>query len=332
MPESLPPLSLAWAITAIAAIAAVLAWLVQWRQASNLRRLHRSERLYRLLFERSKDVLAVSTADGKLVDINPAGVELYGYDSKQQMLELDLEDLYADPGERRRILKELEARGFVRGFETRHKTRSGEVVIVQATTAVVRDDHGRIEYLLAVLRDVTEQRRAEERLLHLARFDSLTGLPNRHTFLDQVSNAIARVGRFGHRMAVLLFDLDELKSATDTHGHEVGDALLLAFARRLQRNVRKVDTLARIGVLRFAVLKSDFVDRQAAVKLAERLIANLDRPFRVMGHEIRVPIAVGIALYPPGDGEPEQLLDRADQALGDAKSQGPGSYACDGGE
>lgn len=330
MPESLPPLSIAWTIAAVAVVAAALAWLVLWRQAANLRRLHRSERLYRLLFERSKDVLAVSTADGKLIDINPAGVELYGYDSKSQMLDLDLENLYADPGERRRVLAELEARGFVRGFETRHKTRSGEVVIVQATTAIVRDDDGKIEYLLAVMRDVTEQKRAEERLIHLARFDSLTGLPNRHTFLDQVGNAIARVGRFGHRMAVMLFDLDELKAASDAHGHEVGDALLLAFARRLKKSIRKVDTLARIGVLRFAVLKSDFLAPQDAGKLSQRLIADVERPFRVPGHEIKVPISIGIALYPPGDGEPEQLLDRADRALAEARSQGPGSYVCDG--
>jgi diguanylate cyclase (GGDEF)-like protein/PAS domain S-box-containing protein len=329
MTESMPPGSLAWMIAALAAAAAFLAWLACRRRTAAIEALHRRERLYHLLFERSKDVLAVSTAEGRLVDINPAGVELYGYDSKEQMLELDLADLYADPGERRRVLEELEDRGFVRGYETRHKTRSGEVLILQATTATLRDDEGRVEYLLAVLRDVTEQKRAEERLIHLARFDSLTGLPNRHTFLDQVGNAVARVGRFGHRMAVLLFDLDELRAVSETHGHQVGDAFLLAFARRLAGNIRKVDTLARVGVLRFAVLKSDFIDRQDAVKLAQRLMADAEKSFRVTGHQIRAPIAIGIALYPPGGGEPEQLLDRADRALRAARRQGPGNYAFD---
>jgi diguanylate cyclase (GGDEF)-like protein/PAS domain S-box-containing protein len=329
MTETMLPESLAWAIAVLAVAAAAVAWLICRRRTAALHVLHRRERLYRLLFERSKDVLAVSTADGKLVDINPAGVELYGYDSREQMLELDLQHLYADPDERRRVLAELEQRGFVRGYETRHKSRSGEVLILQATTATVRDDQGRIEYLLAVLRDVTEHKRAEERLIHLARFDSLTGLPNRHTFLDQVGNAVARVGRFGHRLAVLVFDLDEHKTFCDAHGPQAGEALLQAFARRLAGNVRKVDTLARFGELRFAVLKSDFIDRQDAVKLAERLIADCGRPLRVAGRQARTPVSIGIALYPPGEGEPEQVLDRADRALRAAKRLGPGNYSFD---
>ncbi len=273
--------------------------------------------------------MAVSTAEGRLIDINPAGVELYGYDSKEDLLALDLEDLYAHPDDRRKFLEEIEARGFVRGYETRHKTRAGRVLIVQATTVLVQDEDGKVEYLLAIVRDVTEQKQAEERLIHLARFDSLTGLPNRHSFLDHVDNAIARVGRFGHRLAIMVFDLDQLQEINDTHGHDVGEALVAAVARRLDGNIRKVDTLARFGVLRFAVLKSDFFDPQDASKLAERLIADSESPFTVMGHEIQMPISIGIALYPPGEGEADQLLDRADRAFTVAKSRGPGSYAFD---
>ena len=316
--------SVLW-IAVTAALALIATCILSLRQAAILRRLRRRERLYRLLFEQSKDVVGISTPEGKLLDINQAGVELYGYDSKEEMLSLDTRELYFEPKHREGVVEQLESLGYLRGYEVHHKTKTGELLIVQGTTSTLRDKRGNVEYQLTILRDVTEQKRAEERLVHMARFDSLTGLPNRYTFRDSLEAAVARVRRFGRRMAVMVFDLADLAQINETRGRGAGDALLVAAARRLESNVRKVDTLARLGGERFAVLKSDFVDRRDAELLARRLLDDLEKPFRVEGEEVQTSIAAGIALFPSGSGDADELLDRADQALWRAKADGPGS-------
>lgn len=139
----------------------LFAGLYERQRAEAERTEQAAEQLYRRLFEQSKDIVALSTPEGRLLDINRAGVEIFEFESKEDMLRVDLSTLYADPARRSEFLREIEEHGFVQGFEMVNQTRDGRPVILQATTSTVRGDDGHVGYMLAILRDITVQRTAE---------------------------------------------------------------------------------------------------------------------------------------------------------------------------
>lgn len=156
-------------LTAAIMLTTVLASLYEDRRSRAERRFEQSQELYRQLFEQSKDIVALTRPDGRLVDINQAGFELYGYGSRAEMLRRPISETYVDPEERRRLLDLLDRDGFVRNYESLHRTVDGDLRVVQGTTTTIRDDGGAVEYLLAILRDVTEEKKqVEEREAMLA--------------------------------------------------------------------------------------------------------------------------------------------------------------------
>jgi diguanylate cyclase (GGDEF)-like protein len=159
-------------------------------------------------------------------------------------------------------------------------------------------------------------------LLRLARRDFLTGLYNRFSFDERLEHAAAHADRYGHKLALLLVDLDDFKYVNDTYGHPVGDALLVQMARQLQSVVRKVDTLARIGGDEFAVIYSEFQEIESVTEFARRFLSVLSEPVQVEGRELRVGGSIGVTVYPEAGSRPKDLLRQADLALYKAKNLG----------
>ncbi len=178
---------------------------------------------------------------------------------------------------------------------------------------------------VATHEDITERRRAEERLVFMARHDGLTELPNRTLFHERLADAVA-LTRPGTHCAVLCLDLDGFKTVNDTLGHPVGDALLQAVAQRLCGEVRDIDTVARLGGDEFAIIQVGIESADAAAGLAERIIRLIHQPYDFDGERVVVGISLGITLA-PGDGTaPDILLKSADTALCLAKLEGRGTY------
>jgi diguanylate cyclase (GGDEF)-like protein len=180
---------------------------------------------------------------------------------------------------------------------------------------------------VAIHKDVTEQRRAEEQIQHMARHDALTDLPNRVLLREQIDEALKRVER-DEQVAVLCLDLDRFKNVNDSLGHPVGDRLLSAVAERLRRCVRTLDTVARLGGDEFAVIQVGAEQPGGAVSLARRLIEALSAPHDIDGQQIVIGTSVGIAVAPTDGHDPDQLLKHADLALYRAKGEGRGIYRC----
>jgi diguanylate cyclase (GGDEF)-like protein/PAS domain S-box-containing protein len=172
--------------------------------------------------------------------------------------------------------------------------------------------------------DITDRKVAEERLLHDAFHDPLTGLPNRALFMDRLGMAIAHAKRrLSYTFAVLFIDLDRFKNVNDSLGHSVGDELLVAVARRLESCLRPGDTVARLGGDEFTILLDEVADVEHAVQVAQRMHREMARPFRVQGHEVFVTMSLGITVGAGGDYDrPEDVLRDADTAMYGAKASG----------
>ena len=161
----------------------------------------------------------------------------------------------------------------------------------------LRREDGTPYRLAGSLTDTTDRRHAEERRLHEALHDALTGLANRTLFLERLSLAIRRFQRTEtYRIAVVLMDVDRFKVVNDTLGHALGDDLLIAVARRLEGCVRDVDTVARLGGDEWAILIEDLASDDEASRVADRIRQSLQEPLEVGGHSLFVTVSTGIAL------------------------------------
>jgi len=183
------------------------------------------------------------------------------------------------------------------------------------------------ESLRRAVRYATERKRTERRLAHMAHFDQLTGLANRVTLKDRLIRGIDRAQQRSTNLSVMFLDLDRFKQINDTLGHDAGDALLQQAASRVQDCVRKYDTVARLGGDEFAILLEDAEDTAMAEDVANRVIESLGRPFRLGSSQAVVTGSIGIAHYPDGGHNGEELLKHADMAMYEAKEAGRNLYA-----
>jgi diguanylate cyclase (GGDEF)-like protein len=178
---------------------------------------------------------------------------------------------------------------------------------------------------VATHEDITERRRAEKQIAHMARHDALTDLPNRLLLRDRLTYALAEPSR-DKRLAVLYLDLDHFKTVNDTLGHQIGDDLLRTVAARLRDCVGDADTVARVGGDEFAIIHTGIEQPNDAAMLARRICEAVKEPCELHGHAVIVDTSIGIALA-PGDGtDPTELLKNADMALYRAKADGRGTY------
>jgi diguanylate cyclase (GGDEF)-like protein/PAS domain S-box-containing protein len=187
---------------------------------------------------------------------------------------------------------------------------------VQERTAELADANMRLQ------QEIQERRQAEEQVRHLANHDPLTDLPNRRLLEDRLGLALAGAKRNGGQIAVLFIDLDYFKPINDSLGHRIGDMLLQAIAKRLRGLLREVDTVARVGGDEFVIVLPDIHTHDAAGETAQRILDAMVYPYFIEGNQLSVTPSMGISLY-PGDGiDVSELLDRADEAMYEAKQAG----------
>ena len=180
---------------------------------------------------------------------------------------------------------------------------------------------------LSIMEDITERRRAEAEIVHLARHDVLTGLANRAEFNEKLEEASKRLKRNGGPISVMMLDLDKFKAVNDTLGHPAGDQLLVEVGQRLQATLRETDVLARLGGDEFAIIQEGGPSQhEGAIALALRIINAVSKPFDLNGHQASVGTSIGIALAPEHGVEPEELLKSADLALYNAKANGRNDF------
>lgn len=189
----------------------------------------------------------------------------------------------------------------------------------------MRDAAGKITALLGITRDITSHKVAEDRINYLANFDALTGLPNRHKMDEQLDYALKLAKRDNGKLAIMFIDIDHFKDINDTLGHQVGDTVLLEFAKRIRNSLRGEDTVSRLGGDEF-ILMLPGNDASGAAQVAQNLLQVAAAPYQNGVHDLSVTASIGIALYPE-DGSTIEILSRnADTAMYLAKSDGRNAY------
>ncbi len=202
--------------------------------------------------------------------------------------------------------------------------QQGRSRVFLTSKAPLRDPAGQVVAVLTSSVDITERKEAENRLRHLAHHDSLTDLPNRFAITERLPRGRA-MGQ-DQRLALHFIDLDRFKTVNDVFGHQVGDGVLRAIARRLLGIVQQGDVVARLGGDEFAILQANLAGPADASALAEKVAEAVARPFLIEGREVVVGSSIGIAMAPQDGVSAEELLRRADLAMYQAKADGTGAY------
>jgi diguanylate cyclase (GGDEF)-like protein/PAS domain S-box-containing protein len=259
---------------------------------------------------------------GRITLINRSGEELYGI-PRREMIGKTTDELY--PKERADFIvahdnETLQSDQPVLIHDHSLVTPGNGTRLVTTKKVAIRDDGGKPQLLLTVFEDVTERRRGEQRIVHMAHYDALTDLPNRATFNETLESALNRARTVGKRFAVLSVDLDRFKEANDTYGHLVGDKLLCEVASRLKMATEGA-FIARLGGDEFILIAADDEQPAAATKLADRLLATFVDDFEVDGHRLKLGTSIGIAIYPTGGTDAKTLMINADAALYRAKAE-----------
>ncbi|MCK4722568.1 MAG: PAS domain S-box protein, partial [Dehalococcoidia bacterium] len=194
----------------------------------------------------SINAIAMADLEGKLIYVNPSFLELWGYDNDKEVLGRPAIEFWEMGEQAAVVVQALFEKGGWRGELTAQR-KNGSVFDVELSSSMVTDEYDKPFRLMASFIDITERKKAEETIKHLAYHDTLTGLPNRPLFNEILTLELARAQRNQQQVAVMLLDLDEFKHVNDTLGHPIGDQLLKAVADRMRRSVRKGDTVARMG-------------------------------------------------------------------------------------
>jgi diguanylate cyclase (GGDEF)-like protein/PAS domain S-box-containing protein len=290
--------------------------------------LQESETRFRAVFASVNDGIFVSDLHTRrLLEVNQAACELFGF-AREEMLGRDFETLSAGiapytPAQAANWTARAQSAG-PQIFEWQCRAKNGRVFWAEISMRC--SSFGGREVVLATLRDIGDRKEAEAQIRHMARYDGLTGLPNRGAFVEAAAQAAARARRDGGQFAVLFLDLDHFKDVNDTLGHPVGDQLLREVAARLRAAVRGSDIVARFGGDEFAVLAPDTGGALDAAALGDKLIGALEAPFRLQGNDVRIGTSIGIALYAREAADIELLMSHADVALYRAKAEGRGTY------
>ena len=294
--------------------------------------LRASENKFALAFKASPDSMSISERDtGIHLEINEGFTRLTGFSASEVIgRTADELEIWSDVSERDKLMAELSAYGRIQQKVMHIRNKYDQICTVSVSVEPLELNDA--DCLLITARDITEQKRIEARIKHLAYHDALTDLPNRLLLNDRLTQNIALYQRHRLKGALLFFDLDHFKHINDSLGHSSGDAVLQEVTRRLLMVVRQEDTVARLGGDEFVVLISGLEEddpyfMESIHSTAEKLLSALSMPMEIEGHSLQVSTSIGIALIPDHGDNPGDLLKRADIALYRVKESGRNGIA-----
>ncbi len=289
--------------------------------------LRSSEQRLRAVFTDAAIGIGLADLDGRIVEGNPAFARMLGY-TLEEFVQLNVLDFILPedaPGMWESYAALLRGELDCVRVKKRYRRKDGGLIWTNLSATLMRDGKGEPQFTLALVEDVSERHALEERLRYEATHDPLTGVANRSLFLNRLAEAVAEPeGRLG----ICYLDLDGFKAVNDTLGHDVGDELLIAVARRLERRVLAADGLvARMGGDEFVLFVEHSAGLEAMMALARDVLDGIEQPFQIGEHRICLTTSIGIVERPAAGTQASDLVKDADSALYWAKDEGPGRLA-----
>lgn len=290
--------------------------------------LRRSTGRFQAIFERAAIGIALIDMEGQIVVTNPALEKMLDYHGEELSGKFFSQLTHPDDAKTDLYLfKELvEGKHDHYQIEKRYYRKDGKLVWGHLNVSLVRGIGGEPQFVICMVEDITEHKRAEETIHHLAYYDILTNLPNRTLFHDRLTLALAHARHNQRKLAVMFLDLDRFKNINETLGHAIGDRLLQGVAERLKSCIREGDTIARLGGDEFMLLLPEAFHADDEAKIAQKILEIFKSSFHFEGLELHITPSIGIALYPNDGEDAETLLKKADTALHRAKAQGGNNY------
>ncbi len=281
------------------------------------------------VYESTREGVVITDLTPRILGINRAYTEITGYQEAEvlghnpNLLKSGRQDGAYYQGMWESILQTGHWQG-----EVWNRRKNGELFPQWLTISTVNDSEGLPTHYVGVMTDISQLKRSEEQLDHLAHHDPLTGLPNRLLLQSRLEHALERAERHRQRVAVLYIDLDRFKKINDSLGHPVGDELLQALSLRMSERLREQDTLGRLGGDEFLLILEDLDRAEYVAGVAQNLIKLLERMFKLpSGHEVFVGASIGISLFPDDGRTVTELIQHADVAMYQAKESGRNAYS-----
>ncbi len=279
------------------------------------------------VFTHSREGILITDTKANIIDVNEAYSTITGY-SREEILGKNPRMMQSgkhDDSFYRRMWKNLNQNGHWSG-EIWNRRKNGETVVELLTISAVKDTNNEVQHFVALFSDITSQIEHQKQLEHIAHYDALTGLPNRMLLAYRLKQAISHAHRRKQAVTVAYLDLDGFKQVNDTHGHDLGDQLLITISQRMSECLRESDTIARLGGDEFIAVLIDSDKLESKMSL-DRLLKAAAQPVKIGDTLIQVTASIGVTYYPQNeDVDADQLVRQADQAMYRAKLEGKNRY------
>ena len=289
--------------------------------------LRTSEERYRTVFQTSLDPVTITVlSDGRYVDVNPAFLNLLGFERDELVDHTSVElNIWVDRRERENLLEVIQQESLCRNIEARFRKKNGEIFWVLISASVIEIEG--VACLLGINRDLSDAKAAEDEIRMLVFYDPLTRLPNRRLLFDRLRQSLAAGMRDRRKQSLLFIDIDHFKTLNDTLGHQVGDLLLQEVARRIAACVSEADTVARLGGDEFVVLLEGLSGKmedaaEQTGHAAGKIIAAGGEPYLLAGREYHFSFSIGITVYGAQSESAHEILQQAEIAMYQAKAAG----------
>ncbi len=322
-------------VVLLIALVAAGIWALRMQVHPLAMRIVTEQRRMQVILETSHEAFVAMDQQGLITDWNAEAERTFGW-SRQEAVGKSVAELIVPPTKR-----DAHREGIARFLETGHGPvlnqraelvamhRSGKEFPVEITISPIKTDDGYV--FTAFMHDISDRKQTELKLHHQATCDVLTGLPNRAELMNRLQQAMARADRTKQALALMFLDIDAFKQVNDTYGHEVGDALLKQFARRLQACVRKTDTVARLAGDEFIIIAENVVNGpHDAQTIANKVIFLMAEPLVASNQTMAITTSIGIAVYAAEQESGDELLARADKAMYAAKKNGKNQFTVAG--
>jgi len=296
------------------------------KDITNQRQQEEDLKLADMVYKNSSEAMMITNPHNEIIAINPALSEISGY-SKNEIIGKDPK-IFSSGKQSQQFYQlmweEIKLTGKWQG-EIWNTRKNGTDYPEWLSINTIYDDYGKVFRRIALFSDITEKKKSDELILRQANYDSLTNLPNRSMFIDRLEQEIKISHRRKQTFALIFLDLDNFKLINDSKGHDYGDALLIKAGKRIARNVREADTLARIGGDEFAIILSESSDSSELYNVestCQSILAALCKPFDIANLPTYISASLGVTLYPNDANKALELLKNADQAMYLAKNLG----------